>query len=622
MPRTSPQPDRARRYADLCAAVAWNLPLIAGALLLTVTGAHPSPLGRLYGGAVMLGYYGLPLLLACSLLFVALLPWRRAATAAGAVAATVYTGYLVADAAAYRIVKFHIDSFWLEYLFTDFRGLGLHGSTIATAAAALAGLAVLQFVLFRYAPRLPRPRAFPLLLWGLLFAAFAASQAVHIVAYSRNDARITSLTPLFPYYVPFTSHRNAAKYGDLLPLEMQEAALGDMSHSTLHYPHSPLAFRDVPADSLPDVLVIMLESWRPDMMNPEVTPNIAALAARSTVFENHLSTGNQTTCGVFGFFYGLHATYWPAVKANSAAVDNPVLIDAVTDRGYDCRVLARSGFDRHKIEDTIFRGIEVVDRFPSGSVAGWDRDLTDQLKDFIRTRTAADRRWFAYAFYKGTHFSYSYPESLTYYRPTADLNVALADMDTPVEPILNDYRNAARFNDMLVGEVIAELEELGRLERTVIVVTSDHGDEINDNRANFWGHGTNFSRWQVQVPLILKLPGRAPSRVTARTSHVDVAPTLLAEVFGCTTDPAEYSNGLNLYRDDLAAPRPFVIGSYVNHAYVFGEDVFAIYPVHTRKHKFVDVNLPADRPPPAMMQRAAAEMSRFSAAPDATKDVN
>ncbi|MCB1150012.1 sulfatase-like hydrolase/transferase, partial [bacterium] len=469
---------------------------------------------------------------------------------------------------------------------------------------------------------IPRPRMFPGLLWGLLLAAFAASQVVHIVAYSRNDARITSLTPLFPFYMPFTSHRNADKYGDLLPLEMQEAALGDMSHSTLHYPREALAFRDAPYDSLPDVLVLMLESWRTDTLVPEVMPNACALAERSVVLTDHLSTGNQTTCGVFGFFYGLHATYWPAVKANSAAIDNPVLIDAMTDRGYDCKVLARSGFDRHKIEDAVFRGIDVVDRFPSPDVPGWDRDLTDQLKDFMRDRTAAGRRWFAYGFFKATHFSYAYPDSMRRFTPTADLNVALADMETPVEPILNDYRNAARFDDALIGEIVAELEALGRLDRTVIVLTSDHGDEINDNRANYWGHGTNFTRWQVQVPMILRLPGRDPMRVTGRTSHVDVAPTLLEEVFGCITEPAAYSNGVNVFSADLAAPRPFVIGSYVNHAYVFGNDVFAIYPMHTRKYAFDDIQQPADRPPADLMQRAAAEMSRFSEPPAATKDVN
>ena len=57
---------------------------------------------------------------------------------------------------------------------------------------------------------------------------------------------------------------------------------------------------------------------------------------------------------------------------------------AVTDRGYASRVSARSKFDRHKISDTTFRDIHVVDEFEGRTVALWDRDLTYQLKDFVR----------------------------------------------------------------------------------------------------------------------------------------------------------------------------------------------------------------------------------------------
>jgi len=102
---------------------------------------------------------------------------------------------------------------------------------------------------------------------------------------------------------------------------------------------------------------------------------------------------------------------------------------------------------------------------------------------------------------------------------------------------------------------------------------------------------------------------------------MDVAPTLLAEVFRCTTDPARYSTGVNMLRADLAAPRPFVIGSYINYAYLFGDDVFAIYPMHTRKHRFDDVKADADRPPADLMRRALEEMGRFATPADDTKGV-
>ena len=607
------------RLGDLCAAVAWNLPVIGLAMGLTLRHGDLNLLGILYAVSVVVGYYGLPLLAALSLLFVLTLRTPRALRPLAVATTTIYTGFLFVDAVAYQVIKFHIDTFWLEYLFNDFKGLGLPASTIAAAVVGLLLVIGLQIAIFHFSARAQRPRFFGGMLAAAMVLLLAAGQIVHIVAYSQNDARVTSLTPLFPFYMPFTSHRNADKYGDMLPVDMREAAQDD--NTTFIYPREPLTFDDRPVEDLPNILVFMLESWRHDMMDAEVSPRVFDLAQRSLVYENHLSTGNQTTCGVFGFFYGLHATYWATVKANSASIDNPVLIDALTDRGYDCRVFARSHFERHKIADTVFRGIDIANRFQGNSMDAWDRDLNDRLKSFIHEKSESDEPWFAYAFYKSTHFSYSYPESLTVFSPTADVNMALVNDDTPTEPIRNDYRNAVHYNDMLIGEILDELAAAGRLDDTVIIVTTDHGDEINDNGANYWGHGTNFTKWQVQVPLIMHLPGVEPGRITARTSHMDVVPTLLTEIFGCTTDPAAYSTGVDLLHADLSVPRPFVIGSYVNYAYVFGDDVFAIYPLNTRKYPFDDVTGHADRPPADLMLQALEQVGRFAIDPADTKEL-
>ena len=69
------------------------------------------------------------------------------------------------------------------------------------------------------------------------------------------------------------------------------------------------------------------------------------------------------------------------------------------------------------------------------------------------------------------------------------------------------------------------------MENTIVIVTSDHGEEFNDNHAGWWGHSGNFTRYQTQVPLVFYFPGRAPRRVTQMTAHVDVPTTLLEEVF-------------------------------------------------------------------------------------------
>jgi membrane-anchored protein YejM (alkaline phosphatase superfamily) len=111
-----------------------------------------------------------------------------------------------------------------------------------------------------------------------------------------------------------------------------------------------------------------------------------ALSRRSSVFLQHFSSGNSTPHGIFGLFYGIHPTYWAEVKANSAAIDNPVLIDALKDQGYAFGIYADSQFGRHKIKDTTFRGIEVHEAFAGATVDARDGDLTAQLFEFMEAR--------------------------------------------------------------------------------------------------------------------------------------------------------------------------------------------------------------------------------------------
>jgi arylsulfatase A-like enzyme len=81
--------------------------------------------------------------------------------------------------------------------------------------------------------------------------------------------------------------------------------------------------------------------------------------------------------------------------------------------------------------------------------------------------------------------------------------------------------------DALVGEVVAELERWDLLERTVIVVMADHGEEF-DNHGSL-GHGRTLYEELVHVPLIITgpavtVPGR---RISSPVENIDLMPTLL-----------------------------------------------------------------------------------------------
>ena len=114
--------------------------------------------------------------------------------------------------------------------------------------------------------------------------------------------------------------------------------------------------------------------------------------------------------------------------------------------------------------------------------------------------------------------------------------------------------------DSLVGRVLDDLERRKLLESTVVLVTSDHGMEFDENGQGFTGHGTSYSRYQMHIPLVLGWPGRPPGRVARRTSHNDVAPTLVAGLFGCANPASDYASGRDLFSegewDWLIAARP------------------------------------------------------------------
>ncbi len=89
------------------------------------------------------------------------------------------------------------------------------------------------------------------------------------------------------------------------------------------------------------------------------------------------------------------------------------------------------------------------------------------------------------------------------------------------------YANASYFDDWL-GRLVTTLEEIDRLERTVIVVTSDHGDMLGDRGVFF---KMSFHERSARVPLVMAGPGieGADEGVTAPNvcSLIDLLPTLV-----------------------------------------------------------------------------------------------
>jgi membrane-anchored protein YejM (alkaline phosphatase superfamily) len=386
-------------------------------------------------------------------------------------------------------------------------------------------------------PGARRPLAGLVTAWVL---ALVAVNAWHAWAEAAQDVRITQETGVLPLFSPLRAKRVLYGWGLMERREPPPSVTG--TAAALDYPQDVLRCA---AASPPSILVILVDAWRYDRLDPETTPHLQAWSRGGTVFEHHVSGGNATRFGVFSLFYGLPGSYWNAVLR---ARRPPVLMEQLAHAGYDMGIFASAKLTRPEFDATVFESVKGLRTSTPGDTASQrDARMTDDMVAFLRARTPSSPPFFGFVFYDGAH-AYDVPQGAEQpFQPSWDqVNYLALRPGFDKTPYVNRYRNALHAIDAQASRILDALRETGLDATTIVVLTSDHGEEFDDTGKNYWGHNGNFSPWQVRVPLVLRGPGWGPATVTGMTSHYDVAPTLLSQVLGCTNEPASYSIGLPL----------------------------------------------------------------------------
>lgn len=112
------------------------------------------------------------------------------------------------------------------------------------------------------------------------------------------------------------------------------------------------------------------------------------------------------------------------------------------------------------------------------------------------------------------------------------------------------YQETIRGADESLGRFLQELERQGRLERALLIVTSDHGESFE--RGVLRHGGPDLHGAVIRVPLLIKLPGQQVGRtIDTPTSQIDIAPTIL-ELAGA--EPIATSEGRSLATALKGAP--------------------------------------------------------------------
>lgn len=129
------------------------------------------------------------------------------------------------------------------------------------------------------------------------------------------------------------------------------------------------------------------------------------------------------------------------------------------------------------------------------------------------------------------------------------------------------YAGEVTMVDRWLGLFLERARELGMLEDTLLIVTSDHGHQIGEHGVTgklSWGMWYEL----MDVPLFLRLPGGdgAGTRVDAFAQHHDIAPTVLAAL---GVEPAEPMDGVDLagLAAGRIAPREYITSGFNNYSW-------------------------------------------------------
>lgn len=278
------------------------------------------------------------------------------------------------------------------------------------------------------------------------------------------------------------------------------------------------------------IVMIAVDTLRADHLScygyhRQTSPNIDAIAREGFVFTNCFAVSNCTHPGFTAIFAGLYpetsgiVSHWSAVDL---ADDRPMLaeilgrhglVTAAVDNLYDAW---RKG---HRLYPWFRRGYERYD-FPREKHSHSSKNC-DLACQWIRELAQSD----FFLLYHPWH-----PHAP--YEPPDECRVFRAASDDPIEQKVALYDAEIYFTDIQVGRVVRALKDAGIYDDTLLIVTSDHGEIMGEERVVL-GARFNFGHIDLhdeclRVPLIWRWPKRIRAgQSDALVQQPDILPTLL-----------------------------------------------------------------------------------------------
>ncbi|UOD34411.1 sulfatase-like hydrolase/transferase [Deferribacteraceae bacterium V6Fe1] len=485
---------------------------------------------------------------------------------------TIILIFLLVDLGIYRIYGFHFNAMVIGMIttpgFWDSVQLGM--STTITSIFLVLLIIIFEIIIVKYGPKINLKPKSILLFYLSLILLTAIEKVGYAVCDIYNIQNVTRYTKVYPLYQPLTVRGFAKK---VLKIDINKEKGLEITKTNLDYPKSKITIKNK-VDSPKNILVVVIDSLRFDMINDEVTPNIYKISKISQNFQNHYSGGNSTRFGIFSLFYGLYGYYWHDFLNNR---QGPVIFNVLKDLGYNFKILSATLLTFPEFRKTVFIDIpeSVEDTFDTNDKPLREKILVDRFKKF-RDNYTSDKPYFSFIFFDAPH-AREYPKEFEKFHTNGKEANYLIIGKKNITAVKNAYLNSVYYDDYLVGDIFNYLKEKGDLENTIVVITGDHGEEFYEE--GHFGHNNSFGKYQTKVPFIVYFPKKEPKNINTMTSHYDFVPTVL-DLVGVSNPHKDYSFGANMFDMPL---REYVISCNWSNCGIIDNESVLYFSYETHK---------------------------------------
>ncbi|MCP4038986.1 MAG: sulfatase [bacterium] len=351
---------------------------------------------------------------------------------------------------------------------------------------------------------------------------------------------------------PWQESRHSVPIGGIASLRFELD--GDLSGSLWGRPiaHCPVAAGEREPTN---VILVSLDTLRADRLGAYgnaagLTPNLDRIAQQGSLFQSAYAPYPNTLSSHATLFTGLHPSQHGVIAGRLRHIPDhaKTLARAFAEAGHYAVGFTENGYVSSNFGfangfDRYHNGADLVRR---GQFPGNAKDTFDRAFSWLDKRT--DVPFFMFLHTYEVHIPYDPDlDLITRLRRTRNIrtkgrfesrfgslfalsvNRGQLDLSPSEWKMVETLYDAEVIGlDAQVGRLEEKLEALGLVDRTLLVLVSDHGDEFDEH--GFIGHGETIHRQVLHVPMIFRQPGNVPAgrRLEAPVGLLDVGPTIAA----------------------------------------------------------------------------------------------